>query len=360
MTRFRIRRMEPADEAPFNDIYNRLVAGRRSQRSIEVMRHIWHDGPGGPVRSWIAEAQTNSGEWKIVAHHGLCPIRYTMAAEEFIFAKTVNSFLLPEFSDKFLYLRFEQRCLAEVEGAFDATYTLTPKAARMRAALGYDTSILELDYERGLQPVEIASRILIRLANRYAGSRIPEAARQWGVFFSRGDSKIRLEEMNAAAALSSPFFDDFWPEARLSAGLAPRRDAADLAWRFWNMPWHYTTLTYTWPDATRAYGVIHQGAPLHFALEDICISRPRPELLREFLEGIFAWSRRKGALMVSFMTTSDGHPAEMLKIYQNSMSKSLSRKYRDSHMSRRLTVRGRQRLGDIWPPCNVTPIIAMA
>jgi hypothetical protein len=359
MTQFRTRRMEFADEAEFNEIYNGLVIGiRKTPRPLEVMRHIWHAGPGGPVHSWIVEAKTGPGNWKIIAHHGLCPIRYTMGDQDFLFAKTVNSFLIPEYRNKFLYLRFEKRCLAEVENLLDATFTLAAEATRMRAALGYETDIPELDLERGLQPVEIASRVLIRLASRYPMAIAP-LARRWSNWHALGP-ELALNDLDSGAAISSLFFRDFWSQTRVRAGLAPRRDAADLAWRFWNMPEERTTLIHEGREGIQAYCILRRANSFHFLLEDIFLSRQEPELLLLFLKAIFAWCGRNGGLMISFMTTADGQSPVMLEVYRRNMGKSLSWHHRDNHMSRKLTARGLARLGPAWPPCNVTPMVAMA
>ncbi len=359
MTQFRTRRMEYADEAEFNEIYNGLlIAEKMTPRPLDVMRRIWHAGPGGPVHSWIVEAKTGSGNWKIVAHHGLCPIRYTMGDRDFLFAKTVNSFLIPEYRNKFLYLRFEKRCLAEVENLFDATFTLAAAVTHMRAALGYETDIRELDLERGLQPFEIVSRMLIRLAGRYPMTIAP-LARRWSNWRTHHPVLV-LNELDSGAAIFSPFFQNFWSQTRAMAGLAPRRDAADLAWRFWDMPGERTTLIHEGREGVQAYCILRRANSFHFLLEDIFLSRPEPGLLLSFLKSIFTWCGRSGGLMISFMTTIDGQPPVMLEVYRRNMGISLSRHYRDNHMSRRLTARGRERLGPTWPPCNVTPMVAMA
>ena len=355
MTRFRTRLMEPGDEIAFNDAYNAL--GVAPFRPIAEMRHVWHNAPGGKVRSWIIEAEEEPGRWRLIGHHGLCPVRFTFGDQDLLFAKTVNSFLVPEFKSRFVYLRFEQRCLAQVEQDFDATYTLAGMAARMRGALGYDTSILELDLEQGLRVPAILSRLLMRTAWRFPRLKL---VRPWRGLPKRPTS-LALTALDSTAARASPFFLDFWQGTRATAGLAPRRDIADLAWRFWDMPGgRCETLVHTWPCGTRGYGIISNRDGLHFTLEDIFLSAPRAELLEQLVDGILSWCAENGGLMLSFMTTAEGQPPELLKIYRRKMGQNFGLRHREQRVSRRLTARGQARVGRQWPPCNITAIAAVA
>ena len=353
MTRFRTRRMTPDDAPAFNDAYNRL--GVAPFRPLGEMQQIWQGGPGGPVKSWIVEADDGAG-WQLIGHHGLCPVRFTMGARDLLFAKTVNSFLLPDFRSRFVYLRFEQRCLAEVEREFDATYTLAQYAVRMRTALGYDTGTLELDLEQGLCLPEVLPRLLMRMIWRFPHIG---ALRPWHLL-PRPKSSLVLTALDDATARHSRFFSDFWDEARTTAGLAPRRDAADLAWRFWERPSRRATLTHTWPCGTRGYGIVGTSDGLHFTLEDIFLSAPRPDLLEALLVSILAWCADKGGLMLSFMTTAESHTPQMLAVCRKQLGESLSRQHQGQHVSRRLTTLGRERIGDAWPPMNITPMAAVA
>ena len=358
---FRTRRMDPGDEPIVNDLFNELVKGTLPPRSLDVMRRIWHEGPGGPVLSWVAETRADHGGWRIVAHHGLCPVRYTLGDKDLVFAKTVNSFLLPEFRGKFLYLRFEKRCLAEAEELFDATYTLLSERAKLRASLHYDLNLRSLSLEKGLLRPSTLCRLLVRLAWRYPRFPAQRVVRAFRGAPPRSGAPLRLMEFDNRAATSSTFFATFWDEARLTAGLAPRRDAADLSWRFWKMPGaRRTTLAHTWPDGVRGYCIIDHTNPLHFTLEDIFLARSRPEFLQQFLDAIFAWCRDQGALLLCFWTAAEGQPLDLMHIYRSNFGVSFSRRHPDGPLPRRLTQRGRERLGTEWPDCNVTSIIGPA
>lgn len=351
MTRFRTRPMTWDDAPAFNDAYNSLNVA--PLRPLEEMLRLWRGGPGGPIRSWIVEADNGTG-WRLAGHHGLCPVRFTLGDRDLLFAKTVNSFLLPDYRNRFVYLRFEQRCLAEVEWQFDATYTLAELAVRMRRALGYDSATVELDLEQGLHSPEILSRLWMRLIWRKPGVK---TFGPWRLL-PRRKSSLALTELTDVAAGNSPFFAGFWDEARKTAGLAPRRDAADLAWRFWERPGCRTTLTCHWPCGARGFGIVGTGDGVHFTLEDIFLSTPRPELLTALLDAISSWCAQKGGLMLSFMTTAESQPPQMLAAIQNRLKQSLSARHRGQHVSRRLTALGRQRIGAEWPPMNITPIVA--
>jgi hypothetical protein len=353
MTRFRTRRMTPDDAPAFNNAYNSLNVS--PYRPLEDMHRIWQGGPGGPVKSWIVEADSGAG-WQLIGHHGLCPVRFTLGELDLLFAKTVNSFLLPDFRNRFVYLRFEQRCLAEVEREFDATYTLAQYAVRIRTALGYDTGTLELDFEQGLRAPSILPRLLMRMIWRFP--RIG-ALRPWHAL-PRRKSCLALTELDDATAKNSHFFADFWDEARMIAGLSPRRDAADLAWRFWGRPGRRTTLTHTWSCGARGYGIVSTSDGLHFCLEDVFLSTARPDLLGALLDAILSWCADNGGLMLSFMTTAESQPPQMLAAYREHLSESLSCHHRGQHLSRRLTTLGRERIGAEWPPMNITPLAAVA
>lgn len=62
--------------------------------------------------------------------------------------------------------------------------------------------------------------------------------------------------------------------------------------------------------------------------------------------------------MLSFMTTAESQPPQMLAAIQNRLKQSLSARHRGQHVSRRLTALGRQRIGAEWPSMNITPIVA--
>jgi hypothetical protein len=350
--------MERTDEEAFNAIFNSFPTV--APRTLDSMRHVWHEGPGGPVLSWVIEARQSDHDWQLVGHHGLCPIRYTLGGTDLVLAKTVNTFLLPEYRGKFVYPRFELRCLAEAEQMIDASFSVAPKAERLRAALGYQTDIRMLHLECGLQSPRFVSRVLPRLARRYPRVLLPALARLWNAI-PVPKAPFALDVLDSDRARTAPFFDDFWEQARPLAGLAPRRDKADLDWRFWRDGGEQrTTLTYCWQNGARAYCIVRHGNPFIFELQDIFLTTVNAALLQQFLNAIFSWCAERGALMLTFWTSEDGQPPELLDVFRRNMAASLSRRFRDNRMSRRLTARGRGRIGADWPPFNFTVIATPA
>lgn len=64
--------------------------------------------------------------------------------------------------------------------------------------------------------------------------------------------------------------------------------------------------------------------------------------------------------MLSFVTTAESHTPQMLAVCRKQLGESLSRQHQGQHVSRRLTTLGRERIGEAWPPMNITPMAAVA
>jgi hypothetical protein len=359
----RTRRLEPADEPAFNEAFCRFIRTRyhRRPRSLEHMRWIWHGAPGGDAESWIVEAREAS-QWKIVGHHGLCPIRFTCGDEDWLCAKTMRTFLMPEYRDRFLYLRFEQERLADAAQRFDALYSTAPGTARLRSALGYQNFGPWLWLERGLQPLHLLPRIISSLLGKYSPGARRHFCRALAAMTQPPErtSSRDLVEYTSSEALASSFFASFWTEARQTAGMAPRRDPADLAWTFWQRPgFTCSTLTCSWPGGACAYFIVDSSNPLAFHLLDFYVFPQRPDLLAEALEALFFWCATRGALSLGFHTTADGLPPELLRVFSCRMKPfALSRFFPKGDMPRRLLAAGTRRTGARLSPWNVTEILA--
>jgi hypothetical protein len=333
-------------------------------KSLELMRWKWYQAPGGPMDSWVIENEQPDGAWKIVGHHGLCPTRFTFGDQDLICAKTANTMLLPEFRSRFLYLRFEQECLKEADKRFDAMYSCAPGTVRLREPLGYVADSTWIDMVRGLQTPEVVSRILGFVATRYpdyAWSRIKRAVVTVSSLASY-KSPLSLTEHSSVQAPKSTFFSDFWAEARMLVGMSPRRDVADLAWRFWQRPdFKYSTLTYTWEGGARAYCVINVTDPLLLNLEDIFIAPLRPDLLEVFLTTLFAWCAQQGALLLRFSTTTNGQPKEFLETLARHMYLPPLRHFRPQmEFPRRFSPQGKSKVGNAGLKWNATRLLRPA
>jgi hypothetical protein len=367
MTEFRTRPLEAGDEPEFNDAFNRFLnAGAEiPARLPDQMHWIWHRAPGGPALSWLVEAQID-GQWKIVGHHGLCPVRFTLGDQDWLCAKTMNSFLFSEFRDQFLYLRFEQECLNQADDRFHASYSIEPGATRFRSALGYQNLDTWSEFERGLQPLHFVYRTIAYLAHRYSyhvrGSLLHRLASITNL--PPRKSPLPLLELTPAQAAASPFFRDFWAEARLTAGMAPSRDPADLDWRFWSRPSispnspGYSTLTYEWPTGGRAYLIVDTFSnPSFYSLVDFFITPAQPQRFAQLLDSLFSWAASKGALAIACRIVPRGQPQELLQVFQQKMRPFPLRHLHAKEMPRRLAPLGRARGYSELPPWNSTEIL---
>jgi len=366
MSQLRTRRFQAGDEVQIRDLLVKLRPGDSTLRhnSLELMRWKWHHAPGGPMDSWVIEDEQRDGPWKIVGHHGLCPTRFTFGDQDLLCAKTSNTMLLPEYRSNFLYLRFEQECLREADKRFDATYSCAAGTARLRKPLGYVGNSVWIHMVRGLQTPEMISRLLGLAADRHPRSvwekiKCGIAAISSSINYK---SPLQLTEYCSNEAPQAAFFVDFWNSARAVAGISPRRDIADLIWRFWQRPdFKYSTLTYVWEGGAHAYCVINITDTLVFYLEDIFISPPRADLLETFITALFAWSAMNGALLLRFSTTTDGQPAEFLEVFARHMQLPPFRHFRAQvEFPRRFSAQGKSKVGSSGLPWNATLLLRPA
>src|SRR6185369_8140138 len=366
MSPLRTRRFHPGDEVQIRELLIKVKRGDSTirQKSLELMRWKWFHAPGGPMDSWLIENEEPDGSWKIVGHHGLCPTRFTFGDQDLLCAKTTNTMLLPEYRSKFLYLRFERECLQEADKRFDATYSCAAGTTRLRKALGYTGDSVWIHMVRGLQTPEMISRLLGLAVSRYPSASWDKIKRGVAAISSSANQKpsLSLAEYSSSEAPKSAFFMDFWNSARSSAGISPRRDVADLSWRFWQRPdFQYSTLTYTWADGARAYCVINITNPLVFYLEDIFVVPRRADLLEEFITAVFAWSAQRGSLLLRFSTTTDGQPVEFLDVFTQHMYLPPLRRVRPKmEFPRRISPRGRLKICNGGLPWNTTLLLRPA
>jgi hypothetical protein len=324
MARFRTRRLQPQDEGELNDRFVEIVQKRCPgySRSLELMRWLWYHPPGGPADSWVIEAENPDGSWKIIGHHGLCPVRFTLGKRDLLCAKTFNTFLLPEFRSRFLYIRFERQCLDEALSRYDVVYSCGPGTFRLRKPLGYGAEDTWISLEHGAHYLDLTTRLFTRFVNRFPRAPWIQMARAWAAASVHTAPKPSFEwiEYSPAQAMQSPFFADFWQQARTEAGMSPRRDAADLAWRYWLRPESsFVTLVHSWEGDARAYCIVETSNPFLYSLFDIFVTPMRPDLLDAALQSLFIWCARRGALTLSFTTTVQGQPPELMRVFLRRM-----------------------------------------
>jgi hypothetical protein len=364
MIAFRTRRFQPGDELEVNTLFNRISrkGSNKPPRPLEHMRWLWYHAPGGPTESWIVEAEDDAG-MRIIGHHALSPVRITFGDEDWLCGKTMNTFVLPEFRDKFLYLRFEQACLREVDKFFDATYSIAPGTARLRTAFGYESLGNWIRLERGLQPLHLIRRVIDGFADRYSYKARIGLLRTFAAISiaPKRSASLELVEYNAAEAASSSFFADFWSQARREAGMAPRRDIADLNWRFWSHPgFEGTTLTYAWPEGGRAYFILDNTAAHSavYSIVDFFITPAHPQRLEQVLEALFVWCAQRGALAVNFFVTQRGLPPQLMEVFLRKMRPSPLQRFEPAkELPRRISTLGKARSDGALADWNTTEIL---
>lgn len=363
MARFRTRRFQPADESELNDRYIEITRAKWPcfSRSLEIMRWLWYEAPGGEMESWIIEAENPDGSWKIIGHHGLCPVRFTFGDRDLLCAKTMNTFLLPEFRSRFLYIRFEQQCLAEALSRYHAIYSQGAGTFRLRKPLGYAAEDAWISLEHGSRYLDFTTRIFTRFVKRFPHAPWTQIAGGWAGACLRTAGKPAFEwiEYTAEEAMQSAFFADFWEQARHEAGMSPRRDAADLAWRYWKRPGaNFVTLVHSWAGGARAYCIVETSNPFIYSLFDIFATPMRPDLLDATLNSLFIWCARRGALTLVFNTTVRGQSPELMEVFSSRMRMHPLTRFRQQlQFSYFLTPAGKAAVGTPPPHWNTTEFL---
>jgi hypothetical protein len=335
LTRIRTRPLEPDDIPVLNAAFCRFVATKRwkSDRTDEQLRCIVQDAPGGPAASWIVEACDGS-DWKIVGHHGMCPVRFTYGGQDWLCAKVFNTFVLRE-ADK----------------RFEANFCTGNPLLRWRKTAGYQGSMHSSVLLFSLQPHHFVCRTLIERVHRRVPSFTGRLKRWLGylpVLPIRRRSTLALTALSSEQAVDSEFFRTYGDQARLDPGFNLRRDVADLAWRFWRRPgFNGVTLTYTWPNGTRAYAIVDTPNPLFFTLVDISISPRTAEHFALFLNAVLDWCAAHRALGIHFLTCYQAWPEPLRQVLDQCLQSGpwRNRVNHNPHMMlRRLAPLGAQRI----------------
>lgn len=363
MPRLRTRPFQCQDEGELNDRFVEIAQKRWSgySRSLELMRWLWYRAPGGPAQSWVVEAENPDGSWKIVGHHGLCPVRFTLGDRDLLCAKTMATFLLPEFRSRFLYLRFEQQCLKEAMHHYAGVYSCGPGIFRLRQPLGYGTEDTWISLEHGSHCLDLATRVFSRFVKRFPRAPWVQMARAWAAASVRSAPNPPFEwiEYTPAEAMQSQFFSEFWQQARSEAGMSPRRDVADLAWQYWLRPeGSFVTLAHSWEGGGRAYCIVETSNPFLYSLLDIFVTPMRPDLLDAALQSLFLWCTRRGALTVCFSTTVRGQPPELMEVFLRRMRMHPLTRFRTpTQFSYFLSPEFKASLGGSMPCWNATQLL---
>lgn len=310
---------------------------------------------------WLIEATHDDGRVELIGHHGIMPLRFTWADRDLLFGKTENTMVLPEYRRKILYPRFEKMFAEKYEGRFDALFSTTgPKAAiRQRAALGYVADEGWINFERANGLLGPLTQLATRVPALSPGLRWMAKLRP----LTRSRPSMKLSLLSAAEATTAPFFQDYWKKARLDAGIAPRRDAEDLNWRYWSNPYGcHVAVVMAALGGEQGYAVVDVSTPAVAKIVDFSFARADEQLLSTALADLNGLLKKEfGAKMVSYATTTDGQPAGMGSVFRKFFSPSVfermkSRNREPSFMPRKITARG---LGIALPghEWGITPIV---
>lgn len=306
--KFNFRPYRQGDERAINQLYFE-VTGRR--RTVEQFRWQWLQAPGGAGEIWLIEAVGDNGDAKLVGHHGIMPVRFSCGDVDFLFGKTENTMVLPEYRDKIIYPRFEKRFQDAYQSRFHALFsTFGPDAAvRLRLALGYELKS-EWKFEKLATSSSSATYLLRYFLRRkiqtLSSKQLANAVSERPSLISAKFGAAGFYSDEEAASLS--FFDSFWRCARLGFGVTPSRDKIDLKWRFWTNPYksHLTSLLEQ-DGVYCGYAIISINAanPLEALLEDYAVIEPRTELVDALLEQLLGRLKAVGVKWLNVNTTDD-------------------------------------------------------
>lgn len=296
--KFSWRFYQSGDEVAINTLYESVTGRARSKSQHDWQ---WLSAPAG--QGDMALIFANDGDQEtLIGHHGVMPIRFTNGDQDLLFGKIENTMVLPAYRDKILYPRFERRFKSAYESKYHALFaTMGPETAiRVRYATGYTFPV---KWQQHLAAVSIGGQIKYvwyELQTR-AGIRISSAEKVSSSLKSAGF-------LDDTLVSQTKFFDDFWNEARHFHGIAPRRDKADLQWRFWNNPYKkHFTLIIDKGEGFSGYAIISIDSkrPYQAFLEDYAVSQPTENNYRKLFNNLFAELSKSGIISISMLTTDD-------------------------------------------------------
>ena len=365
-TEYSFRPYEEGDAAAVNHLYE-TITGRK--RSVAEFEWQWLRAPGGEGEIWLIEATTATGRRHLVGHHGIMPLRFSSGPHDLLFGKTENTMLLPEYRSKILYPRFEKRFADRYESRFDALFSTVgpPAAIRQRRAMGYESAAHWVHVRVPTHVLGAARFLLEALRRRLVGAQAGRGSRvrNQDRIDTRKGKPGPFRALDGDRARNDAFFRDFWEGCRASYGLTPRRDAADLDWRFWSNPHcRHIALVNDSDERCTGYVVIRKSAesPAAAIIEDIVPRSGEPAAFHGLLDSALSWMSDHGIHWADFWTTDDacqaGGIAQGLVGRNMRARRWISRLRNDAPiaMPRKITDSGRER-GLVVTGWYVTPMV---
>lgn len=299
MTRFAIRKFAAGDEDEINRLY-RQITGR--SRSVSQYNWQWKLSPSGPGDVWLITDSHEGG--RIIGHHGVMPIRFTNGADDLLFGKIENTMVLPSYRDKIVYPRYELRFKLEYEDRYHALFATTgpENAIRVRKAVGYE--------------FPVAWRKCILSTSRLSCLKffvsVPQLALNKCLKIGN-NNKGRTRRLAISDGLLSPelaskheFFDNFWNIARRNHEISPRRDRADLQWRFWDNQYkEYFTFILD-DQECKGYAIISSDHDL-VRVEDYAVEHPEPRAYEILFKRLADVLRKNNISFYGLSITNDSN-----------------------------------------------------
>jgi hypothetical protein len=296
------------DSPYINELYETITTRPRTDSEYKWQ---WLAGPGGRGDIALIHAVDQAGVSRLIGHHGVMPLRFTNRDDDLLFGKIENTMVLPEYRHKIIYPRFEKRFKDVYESRYHALFsTFGPEAAiRVRQATGYEFPVSWINYKLATTPSAQLQYPFYLLSKKLKHSK---NVSNW---IARADGCEAISNQMALAgflcdaeAERAPFFNDFWVQARVNYGVSPRRDWADLRWRFWTNPYkeHFTFVV----DESRAengYAIIsiNSNAPWQAVLEDYAVLKPSHVNYDQFFKALISALAKAGIKVLVTTTTSD-------------------------------------------------------
>ena len=306
--KYSYRPYQPGDESAINELYFK-VTGRR--RTAAQFAWQWLNAPQGQGDMWLIEATDDSGNVKLIGHHGVMPVAFSDGDTDLIFGKTENTMVLPEYRRKILYPRFEKKFIKIYSDRYDALFsTMGPAAAiRQRKAMGYE---FPAEWRTDRCCASLYSEFLF-IASTVKNKLFPgfSSNANYSVPFGKKEKSYRVLLRNgflsSKEASNAGFFDEFWNQAKANFSVSPSRRKENLVWRFWENPYKDHLTLIIDERELRGYCVISL-TPRHnleVSLDDFCVQSNSTGEAEIIFNRLLRILERSGIYSLAVTSTTD-------------------------------------------------------
>jgi len=322
MKRFAFRQYKPGDEEAINQLYHAVT---HRVRTIEEHRWQWLSAPAGAGDIWLIHEVEDRGKEKLIGHHGVMPLRFTHGSQDLLFGKIENTMVLPDYRTKILYPRFEIQFKQSYQQRYHAIFaTMGPEAAiRVRKAGGFQFPVEWCNYRMRTSwasELHCATVVINRIRRNRSNEESSGPSTSNSLAVQSDQAFTAAGFMKGEEAGAAAFFQGFWDQARQHHGVAPRRDIADLRWRFWENPYkrHYTFVAEN-KTTCPAYAIVSASASAGKVarLEDYAVLHPSYENYRGLFLGLSKALSRAGIGVLSVATTNDPCLYQPLQVFSS-------------------------------------------